>query len=260
MFPFRADWVDLRFLHYRVESSMLQPFVPYPLDLFDGAAWVSLVAFEQCRFRPVGTGSMGSMLFKPVASHSFLNVRTYVRCNDEAGIFFLAEWVPRWLAAFFGPRTWGLPYRLGTLDYRHDSEKGISDCKVTGDGTLQFRCNDDSGRPAASAASGSLEEFLLERYTAFTQRGNRPYAFRIKHPPWKFRNAKIEMIQENLLLRAFPWYRDAVLEGSQFSTGMSDVALSAPASASPPTGEVRARTHSYRSASIGSSRAALRAG
>ena len=99
MFPFRADWVDLRFIHYRVDPAALQPFVPHPLDLHEGSAWVSLVAFEQRRFRPAFTGAAGALLFGPVASHAFLNVRTYVRCRDEPGIFFLAEWVPRRMAA-----------------------------------------------------------------------------------------------------------------------------------------------------------------
>jgi hypothetical protein len=229
MFPFRADWVDLRFLHFRVEPAALQPFVPHPLDLFDGAAWVSLVAFEQRRFRPVGTGVMGAMLFKPVASHPFLNVRTYVRCNEEPGIFFLAEWVPRWLAGFFGPRTWGLPYRLGTLDYRHDTERGISECKVAGDGLLQFSCSDDPGLPAESALSGSREEFLFERYTAFTQRGKQPYAFRIAHPPWRFKTASIEIMSDTLLSSVFTWYQRAGFTGAHASSGMPAVALGAPA-------------------------------
>ena len=54
--PFRAvfiaDWVDATFVHYAVPPERLQPFVPFELDTFGGAAYLSLVAFTQRRLRP----------------------------------------------------------------------------------------------------------------------------------------------------------------------------------------------------------------
>ncbi|MFT4640844.1 MAG: hypothetical protein ACI8T1_004177 [Verrucomicrobiales bacterium] len=49
---------------------------------------------------------------------------TYVKNGDEPGIYFMTEWVPNRLAAFLGPRTFGLPYRLGELAYHHNHEAG----------------------------------------------------------------------------------------------------------------------------------------
>src|SRR5436190_5950155 len=41
----RADWLDMVFLHFEVEPKALQEHTPFELDLFDGRAFVSLVAF-----------------------------------------------------------------------------------------------------------------------------------------------------------------------------------------------------------------------
>src|SRR5213079_2093177 len=93
------------------------------LDLLDGEAFVSLVAFTQRRLRPSLGGRIAAWLSSPLASHEFFNVRTYVRHRDDRGIFFLAEWIPNRLAVLIGPRTYGLPYRLGRLRYRKFSRR-----------------------------------------------------------------------------------------------------------------------------------------
>ena len=73
--------------------------------------------------RPRLGGRFAKALFKPTSTHTFLNVRTYVMHRGELGIYFMTEWVPNKLAAFLGPRTFGLPYRLGDLDYHHHHDK-----------------------------------------------------------------------------------------------------------------------------------------
>ncbi len=53
-------------------------------------AYVSLVAFTMRGLRPrLG----GAALLKPIATHEFLNVRTYVKHRGERGIYFLADGV-----------------------------------------------------------------------------------------------------------------------------------------------------------------------
>ena len=110
---FRCAWERVLFIHYEVDPVALQPQVPFPLETFRGRAYVSLVAF-----------TLRGLRFKwgpPLATHGFLNVRTYL---PGRGIYFLAEWLPHPLCVFLGPRLYGLPYRLGRLDYRHAHETG----------------------------------------------------------------------------------------------------------------------------------------
>ncbi len=42
---FLAGWERVLFIHFEVDAAVLQRDVPFPLDLRDGKAYVSLVAF-----------------------------------------------------------------------------------------------------------------------------------------------------------------------------------------------------------------------
>jgi len=56
------------FIHYTVDVEVLQQEVPFELDLFEGRAFVSLVAFSMRRLRPCFGGRLAELLFKPVAT------------------------------------------------------------------------------------------------------------------------------------------------------------------------------------------------
>src|SRR5438309_10693535 len=105
-----------------------------------GRAYISLVAFTMRGMRPRLGGKITELLFKPIATHNFLNVRAYVRHGDEPGIFFLAEWLSNPLSVRLGPRTFGLPYRFGYLRYKHTHEKVEMLGRVTAkEGQLGYR-------------------------------------------------------------------------------------------------------------------------
>src|SRR5258708_3228276 len=110
---FYADWLRAVFIHYEADPEALQREVPFELDLDDGRAYVSLVAFTMRDMRPRIGGRLAAWLLKPIATHEFLNVRTYVRHGGETGIYFLAEWLSNPLSVWLGPLTFGLPYRFG---------------------------------------------------------------------------------------------------------------------------------------------------
>src|SRR3954464_4532270 len=116
---FYARWDRAVFIHYAADPAILQRDLPFELDLWDGRAFVSLVAFTLVRMRPRIGGRISEWLLKPIATHEFLNVRTYVRHAGEPGIFFLAEWLNNRASVLLGPRSFGLPYRFGQLAYHH---------------------------------------------------------------------------------------------------------------------------------------------
>jgi uncharacterized protein YqjF (DUF2071 family) len=72
-------------IHYEVDPIALGQIVPFEVDVFEGRAFVSLVAFTMRGMRPRRGGWLGKWLMKPIATLEFLNVRTYVRHNGEAG-------------------------------------------------------------------------------------------------------------------------------------------------------------------------------
>ena len=215
---FIADWLDVIFVHYRIAAEHLAPLVPLELDRCDGDAYVSLVAFTQSRLRPTMGGGLGEMLVAPLAHHEFLNVRTYVRHGDDRGIFFMAEWIPSALAAFIGPRTYGLPYRLGRLKYegmRREIEAAGRRLTI-------------EASPANAATDPALDNFLLERYTAFTCRKHVIRRFDVEHPPWPYRRVDVKMIDTSLLELSGEWIDQAQVIAAHYSPGVRDVIISSP--------------------------------
>jgi len=217
---FIAAWDRAVFVHYEADPCILQRQIPFQLDLHDGRAFVSIVAFTLLRMRPRIGGRLTEWLFKPIATHEFLNVRTYVRHAGEPGIFFLAEWLSNPLSVRLGPRTFGLPYRFGHLKYTHEPEVDeLHGTVTTNEGRLEYRAT----IPTISfgpSETGSQTEFLLERYTAFTSQRRRRRLFRVWHEPWAQTPIEIEVTADALLGSTGDWWRSAECVGANYSPGV----------------------------------------
>jgi uncharacterized protein YqjF (DUF2071 family) len=217
---FIARWDRAVFIHYEAESESLQKYVPFQLDLRDGRAFVSIVAFTLLRMRPRIGGRVGEWLLKPIGTHGFLNVRTYVHHNGEPGIYFLAEWLSNALAVCLGPRTFGLPYRYGHLNYEHnENDDGLRACVKAKQGQLAYHGNISADEPRACDTK-SLTEFLLERYTAFTEYGRRRRYFRVWHPRWPQLPVDLTVSADDLMAATGDWWLDARKIGATYSPGV----------------------------------------
>ena len=224
---FNADWNDALFIHFRVDPVVLQPLVPLELDVFDGHAYISLVAFTQANLRPTIGGKFAAWLSGPLATHPFLNVRTYVRRGEERGIFFLAEWIPNRLAVLIGPRLYGLPYHLGRLNYARNKKSG----EMTRDVICpagEFHCSAmvDPEAVYQTCTAQTEAAFLLERYTAFTCRNDILRRFRIRHEPWLQAEVDVRVERCDLLTRI----TDVAPCSAHFSRGAKDVLIGKPES------------------------------
>jgi hypothetical protein len=219
-------------IHFEVEAMALQKVVPFELDLRDGRAFVSVVAFRMSRMRPRFGGRIAAWVLKPIATHDFLNVRTYVRGNGEAGIRFMAEWLSNRLSVMLGPRAFGLPYRFGKIDYNHDweSSSSSSPCTLTGSvvdakiaKTFAYRASFNSEPDFHECEHGARSEWLMERYTAFTSFGDKYRFFRVWHQPWPQVPADVCVTDKSLLETNWPFFRNSRLVGANFSPGVFDV-------------------------------------
>lgn len=213
-------------LHFAVDADALQREVSFAVERFEGRAFVSLVAFTLTNLRPRLGGRLAKLAFAPVATHGYLNVRTYVRHGEETGIFFLAEWLSSRLATWFGAMPFGLPFRFGRLDYSHeDPTEGVRGCVQAGEGRFAYRSLPtarEDARPTGRVP-GSLDEFLLERYTAFTARRGRRGFFRVWHPTWQARRVELRVEDRSLLVNAWPWFQSAELVMAHHSRGFDEV-------------------------------------
>lgn len=226
---FTANWERALMLHYEVDPELLQPFVPFELDVRNGKAYVSLVAFTMRGLCPTRGGWVTAIPFMPMATHEFLNVRTYVKHGGEPGIFFLAEWLPNALSVLLGRPVFGLPYRLGTLKYDHDHERGELRGLVRswcGRGLLQYRAR--TGKKFAPCEEGSLTEFLMERYTAFTEWHGWERRFRIWHKPWQQCAVKADVSGNTLMSLTGDWAGHARFIGANYSPGALGVWMGRP--------------------------------
>jgi uncharacterized protein YqjF (DUF2071 family) len=232
--PFMVnDWLRTVVVHFEADPGALAAQVPFELDLRDGSAYVSLVAFTMERLRLSVGGRLLAWATAPVSRHEFLNLRTYVRRAGEPGIYFLAEWLPNHLSVILGPRTFGLPYRLGRLRYEHAPETG------TLRGRVESAAGADSGSAFAyegelregehrAAEPGSLDEFLMERYTAFTLQRETQRRFRVWHEPWPLAPADIRVTDASLLAASGAWVAGARQVAAHHSPGVEGVWIGRP--------------------------------
>jgi uncharacterized protein YqjF (DUF2071 family) len=228
---FTASWDRVLMIHLEVDPAALGREVPFALDLWDGHAFVTLVAFTMRGMRPVVGGRLGAWFLGPIATHRFLNVRTYVRHGAEPGIHFLAEWLSNRLAVQLGPWTFGLPYRHGRLEYNHDWECDRLEGQVKDAGTgseLRYRARRGEGRTFARCEAGTRLEWLMERYTAYTECRGRHRLFRVWHPPWPQAEVEAELVDCGLLVENWPWMGGGCVVGANYSPGLDGVWMGRP--------------------------------
>lgn len=230
---FTAAWLGALFVHYEIEPCRLQPFIPFELDVRDGRAFVSLVAFTMRGMRLGALGQAGAWLCRPIATHPFLNVRAYVRHLGEPGICFASEWLTNRLSVMLGPALYSLPYRHAKIRYACQGRELFGDVCASS-GRFAYEGEMQAGEPKPCPA-GSLDEFLLERYAAFNAGHLRPKCppavrrrFRVRHEPWPQFRAVVRVTADSLLRRAMPWWKDAALVGANYSFGVHEVLMSAP--------------------------------
>ena len=196
--------------------------------IFASDPWRFSANFE--RFRLAGSGALGRWLCRPLSDHPFLNLRTYVRSAAGPGIFFLAEWITNRLSHRLGPITHGLPYRLGTLTADNKRPGGTSSLSIedgAGQGALRLMYPSRRDKPQ-TAADGSLDAFLLERYIAYTVRQGTTRFFEVQHTPWHFERPDWIRADTTLLKTAFPWFAGARMIGAHTSDGFENVYMGPP--------------------------------
>jgi uncharacterized protein len=182
-------WHDLLFAHWPVDRRALRDKVPgvFELDLFDGQAWVGIVPFHMTNVAPRGVPSLPW-----ISEFPELNVRTYVRAGNRPGIYFFSLDAASTVAVQAARALLNLPYYAAAITV------------TTREDAIEYDSRrDDAGpvarlaatyRPSGSvytAAPGTLDEFLTERYCLYNlNHSGAPYRLDIHHPPWSLQHAE----------------------------------------------------------------------
>lgn len=217
----RQSWLDLAFIHYRVEATQIQELLPPGLQLqeFDGSAWVGVVPFRmagvmRCPFPDVPFFS----------SFPELNLRTYVECDGKPGVWFFSLDAASWPVVFGGKIFYHLPYHSAKM------------WQVWKDGWCHFssrRRSSSAGfearyRPVGevfTAVPGTFEHWATERYCLYSHsRCGGVTRVEVHHVPWPIQHAEGDIKKCGLLQAAglTPLSDEAVIH---FSTGVNTVSF-----------------------------------
>jgi uncharacterized protein YqjF (DUF2071 family) len=189
-----AEWRYLVMVNYAVDPAVLRPRVPAgtELDLFDGAALVSMVGFRFLRTRLLGVPVPGHVDFDEV------NLRFYVRHTTpdgevRRGATFVREIVPRAAIAHTARLCYNEPYlalpmrSTAPRDPHAEPARLAYEWRGGGrDPRRWHRLEATVAGPAVPLDAGSNEEFIAEHYWGYTrQRDGATVEYQVAHPRWR---------------------------------------------------------------------------
>jgi len=188
-------WNDVLFAHWPVDRAALAARLPRscPLDLFEGQAWLGIVAFDMSNVAPRFVSALPWLSAFPE-----INVRTYVRVDDKPGVYFFSLDATNPVAVQVARWVFHLPYHTAAIEVRRNGDAVGYNCRRRAAGGT-FEAIYRPVGAAAEAAAGSLEYFLTERYCLYTVgAANRLMRCDIHHPPWPLQPAAVAIAANTL--------------------------------------------------------------
>ena len=199
------NWHHLLFLHWEIPVAELQALIPPQLtvDLFEGKAYIGLVPFTITGVRPALMPAI-----PPISSFHEINVRTYVhRQGADPGVWFFSLDASSRIAVEAARAAYKLAYFHANIDFSASREAmpRIS---------LKSHRDDERGRmpahahvryspkegPVMTAAVGTLDHFLLERYILYSQDSDHQlYRARVHHAPYPIQRAELLELDETMV-------------------------------------------------------------
>ena len=193
------SWHNLLFLHRPVPPGVLRPLVPArcALDLYEGVAYVTLVAFAVEEASPAGVPALLGLVFPET------NVRTDAHVDGrDPGIYFFSLDAGSFLAVLGARLGLGLPYfpARGRLR-RHGDQVRYAIQRTCPDGpALAVRY--EVGQRLGPVAPGTREHVLLERYLLHVDRTVGFWVTQVHHRPYPVREARVRALEDELVSAA----------------------------------------------------------
>tara|TARA_B100000965_G_C19592820_1_gene758722 strand:+ start:1933 stop:3063 length:1131 start_codon:yes stop_codon:yes gene_type:complete len=188
------EWRNLTFMHWEVDLEKLRPHVPEELeiDTFEGKAYIGVVPFMMKNVRPTWFVSTPF-----ISTFPEFNIRTYVKKDGIAGVFFLTLEAKSFITCNFAPKAYGLPYRYakGSLK-KHNSIVTWKSSRQNGKYNIQGVTRIKG--VTQQAKKGSLEDFLFERYSLYTEQNGKVMRGYTHHKKWDFQTAEVELDNNSL--------------------------------------------------------------
>jgi uncharacterized protein YqjF (DUF2071 family) len=189
-------WHGLVFLHWAFAPEILRTLVPagLELDCFDGRAWVGITPFSVTGMRPSFLPPLPA-----VSRADEINVRLYVHRDGVPGIWFPSLEITSRLAVLAARLAYRLPYFHARMRVDRDGDSVSFRSERSGRPRAALDAEWRVGQPRESAAPGSLEFFLIERYVLYSGDRTTLLRARIHHQPWPLREVTVLRFASTLL-------------------------------------------------------------
>ena len=178
-----ARWEHLVLVNYTVAPERLTPFLPpgIELDLLDGDAHMSLVAFDFLDTRVLGIPFPGYRHFPEI------NLRFYVREGERRGVCFIREYVPKRLIAWVARLLYNEPYVRAPMTSSVEllAERRVVNHQLRAGGrvhSLSVTAKASSTMPSEDSEA----HFFKEHSWGYgTDRRGRCVRYEVRHPVWE---------------------------------------------------------------------------
>ena len=177
-----AEWRHLLLFNYAVSPETLSSDLPpkCELDLQDGKAFLSLVAFQFLNTKVMGVAWPGFVNFPEI------NLRFYIRQGGRRGVCFVREYVPSALVARIAKGLFNEPYCKAkmSMHVEHAQEQVIAKYSLRdGDAALYMEM---VGAAPVLPAENSMEHFFKEHSLGVGRdRQGRLLMYEVEHPFWQ---------------------------------------------------------------------------
>lgn len=171
---FYQEWNKAIFLHWRVSSEKLQPFIPkeMTLDNINGDAWVSLVAFDM---NHIGVRSLPKL--PHISDFYEINIRTYVICKGKPSVYFLSMEGSKRSSCNLLKALSKFPYvhsKMKRSNFSYESKNKVLDTSFE----MIFQLKKELYKKDLT------DQWLTERYAVFQEHKNKLIEYDVHHVEW----------------------------------------------------------------------------
>ncbi len=192
------SWQELLFLHWKVDAADLRALVPpgLQIDTWRGQGWITVIPMMMVDVRVRGLPQSTALTWPQI------NLRTYVRCNGQRGIYFFSIDAASRVCVTTG-RAMNLRMVRAPVSLRHEGRWRIFEGTRPASG--RFTAAQLSARyrprgPVFHAEPDTLTHFHTERELMFYlgRRGGL-MSIRVHHPPWPLQHVDAEIANNSYL-------------------------------------------------------------
>ena len=191
------NWRSFLFLHWEVPVDQLRACVPdsLSLDLYEGKALMGVVPFVMRDIRPHWWPAFAAINFLET------NVRTYVHCGGEPGVYFMSLDANSHLGVWGGRMGWGLPYHFAKMKFTAGEHQHMYQVQRARQ-PATFPTRYQIGDPLGPSQLDTLQHFLLERYLLFVERQGQVWRGQGHHRPYPVQKVEVTEVSDSLIQAA----------------------------------------------------------